>query len=292
MNILITGADGQLGNELRSLAPSHPEHRFIFTDRPELDITNAAAISRMVQQESVQCIINCAAYTQVDRAEDDEATADLINHRAVAYLAQAAAQADALLVHVSTDYVFGGSGGNTPYAPQDSPAPLGAYGRTKLAGEEAVRASGCRHIILRTAWLYSTYGANFVKTMRRLMAERETLSVVYDQVGSPTYAADLAAAILDILHRPLPPEHLGTYHYTNEGVCSWYDFALAIRHLSGLTNCRVQPCRSWEFPAKVQRPAFSVLDKASMRATFDRDIPHWHEALTRCIRALQGSHNA
>lgn len=289
MNILITGADGQLGNELRSLAPSHPEHRFIFTDRPELDITHAAAISRMVQQESVQCIINCAAYTQVDRAEDDEATADLINHRAVANLAAAAAAADALLVHVSTDYVFGGSGGNTPYSEQDAPAPLGAYGRTKLAGEQAARAAGCRCIILRTAWLYSAYGANFVKTMRRLMAERSELQVVFDQVGSPTYAADLAAAILQILAAPLAAEQLGTYHYTNEGVCSWYDFALAIRELSGLQQCSVRPCRSWEFPAKVQRPAFSVLDKAAARRAFGLSIPHWRDALARCIAELTRS---
>lgn len=288
MNILVTGANGQLGSELRSLAPMHPEHHFIFTDRPELDITDAAAVSGMVQTQQVQAIINCAAYTQVDRAEDDEATADLLNHRAVANLAAAAAQANALLVHISTDYVFGGRG-NTPFAAEDTPAPLGAYGRTKLAGEQAVRTAGCRHIILRTAWLYSTFGANFVKTMRKLMAERAELKVVYDQVGSPTYAADLAAAILHILRTPLPEEHLGTYHYTNEGVCSWYDFAVAIQQLSGLQSCRVLPCRSWEFPAKVQRPAFSVLDKAAVRSAFGLQIPHWHAALQRCIAALQGA---
>lgn len=289
MNILVTGANGQLGSELRSLAPQHPEHHFSFTDVADLDITDAAAVSRQVQEAQIQCIINCAAYTQVDKAEDDEATADIVNHRAVANLAQAAAAADALLVHISTDYVFGGRG-NTPYTEDEAPEPLGAYGRTKLSGEQAVRDAGCRHIILRTAWLYSTYGANFVKTMRRLMSEREELKVVFDQVGSPTYAADLAAAILHILAAPLPPERLGTYHFTNEGVCSWYDFALAIQQLSGLQgSCRVLPCRSWEFPAKVQRPAFSVLDKAAVRSAFGLSIPHWRDALARCIAELTRS---
>lgn len=286
MNILVTGAHGQLGSELRAAAGTHPQHHFTFTDLPELDITDAAAVRRMA--EGKQAIINCAAYTQVDRAEDQEELADLLNHRAVANLAQAAAEAGALLVHISTDYVFGGRG-NTPFTEQDAPAPLGVYGRTKLAGEQAVRNSGCRHIILRTAWLYSTYGANFVKTMRRLMSERATLSVVYDQVGTPTYAADLAAAILSMLSAPLPPEQCGTYHYTNEGVCSWYDFALAIQQLSGpaYAACRVSPCRSWEFPAKVQRPAFSVLDKAAVRSTFGLHIPHWREALTRCLAGME-----
>lgn len=292
MTILITGANGQLGSELREAAPSHPQHRFIFTDLPELDITDASAVRRMVKEQGVQAIVNCAAYTQVDRAEDEEATADKINHLAVANLAQAAAESGALLVHISTDYVFGGQG-NTPFTEQATPNPLGVYGRTKLAGEEAVRASGCRSVILRTAWLYSTYGGNFVKTMRRLMAEREELKVVFDQVGSPTYAADLAAAILHILHAPLPPEQCGTYHFTNEGVCSWYDFALAIRQLSGLSHCRVLPCRSWEFPAKVQRPAFSVLDKSAVKQTFGISIPHWHESLCGCIRKLEKqAHNS
>ena len=286
MNILITGANGQLGSELRAAAPSVAEHHFIFTDYKELDITDPQAIQHMVQTEGVQVIINCAAYTQVDKAEDDEAAADKLNHYAPAYLAAAAKEAGALLIHVSTDYVFGGQG-NTPFSEQATPAPLGVYGRTKLAGEEAIRATGCRHIILRTAWLYSTYGANFVKTMRRLMNEREELSVVYDQVGSPTYARDLAAAILTILQTPGLDEKLGTYHFTNEGVCSWYDFALAIRHLSGLdAACRVKPCRSSEFPAKVQRPAFSVLDKAAIKKAFGIEIPHWESALRDCIAAL------
>lgn len=288
MNILVTGADGQLGSEIRAAAGSSA-HRFIFTDRPELDITDPAAISALMQEQQVQVIINCAAYTQVDRAEDDVELADKLNHLAVANLAQAAAAADALLIHISTDYVFGGRG-NTPFSEQDTPAPLGVYGRTKLAGEEAVRTSGCRYVILRTAWLYSTYGMNFVKTMRRLMHEREELKVVFDQVGSPTYAEDLAAAILQIIDSPALPEHPGTYHLTNEGVCSWYDFALSIRQLSGLEGaCRVLPCRSNEFPAKVQRPAFSVLDKAAIRRTFGVQIPHWTESLARCIARLNSA---
>lgn len=287
MNILITGANGQLGRELRAAAPAETQHRFIFTGSAELDITDPAAIRRTIRAEGVQAIINCAAYTQVDKAEDDEAAADMLNHQAVAHLAAAAAEANALLVHISTDYVFGGQG-NTPFSEQAPPAPLGVYGRTKLAGEQAVRNSGCRHIIIRTAWLYSTHGVNFVKTMRRLMAEREQLNVVYDQVGSPTCAADLAAAILTILRAPLSSDAFGTYHYTNEGVCSWYDFALAIRHFSGLDEaCAVFPCRSSDFPSKVQRPAFSVLDKASIKKTFNLSIPHWTDSLRRCIAALK-----
>lgn len=286
MNIIVTGANGQLGSELRAAAPGLPGHRFIFTDYAELDITDPAAIRRMVRAEAADAIINCAAYTQVDKAEDDEAAAARLNSTAPAHLAEAAKEAGALLIHVSTDYVFGGQG-NTPYTEQDTPSPLGVYGRTKLAGEEAIRAVGCRHIILRTAWLYSTHGVNFVKTMRRLMREREELSVVYDQVGSPTYARDLARAILAILQAPGLDEKLGTYHFTNEGVCSWYDFALAIRRLSGADGaCRVKPCRSSEFPAKVQRPAFSVLDKAAVKATFGIEIPHWEVSLRECISAM------
>lgn len=287
MNILVTGANGQLGRELRDAAASVPEHHFIFTDYSELNITDPLAIHSMIRAEAVHVIINCAAYTQVDKAEDNAKEADLLNHRAVAYLATAAAEIGALLVHVSTDYVFGGKG-NSPFCEQDATEPLGVYGRTKLAGEEAVRASGCRHIILRTAWLYSVYGTNFVKTMQRLMKEKETLSVVYDQVGSPTYAKDLAAAILTILRSSRLEESLGTYHFTNEGVCSWYDFALAIRHLSGLdTMCRIIPCRSSEFPAKVQRPSYSVLDKAAVKKTFGLEISHWSDALRECIKQLR-----
>lgn len=287
MNFLVTGANGQLGCELRALAPLYPQHRFTFATRAELDITDAVGVSRMVQQSRAQAIINCAAYTQVDRAEADAAQAEAINHFGAAHLAQAAKRADALLVHISTDYVFGGRG-NTPFTEQDSPAPLGVYGHTKLAGELAVRASGCRHLILRTSWLYSSYGSNFVKTIRRLIAERQELKVVSDQVGSPTYAADLAAAILHILSQPPAAALRGTYHYSNEGVCSWYDFAVAIHRLSRASSpCRILPCRSREFPSNVQRPSFSVLDKAAIRRAFALPIPHWLSSLERCIHKLE-----
>lgn len=288
MNILITGANGQLGSELREAAAAS-SHHFIFTDLPELDITDAAAVSAKVRECAAQCIINCAAYTQVDRAEDDEVTADLINHQAVANLAKAAAESDALLIHISTDYVFGGMG-NTPFAEGDATAPLGAYGRTKLAGEEAVRTGGCRYIILRTAWLYSTYGNNFVKTMRRLMHERDELKVVFDQVGTPTYAGDLAGVIIRLLDAPLPEDCAAVYHFTNEGVCSWFDFALAIQEYSGLQEaCRVLPCRSSEFPSKVRRPSFSVLDKAAIRRDFGLSIPHWRASLAKCVARLDAA---
>ena len=289
MNILVTGSRGQLGNELQLLAPSLPEHHFTFTTATELDITDPSAIETAIKQFRLDCIINCAAYTQVDRAEDDETMARLVNHRAVEYLATAAAAHDILLLHISTDYVFGGVG-NTPFKEDACPAPLGIYARTKLDGESAVRSSGCRHLILRTAWLYSVFGNNFVKTMRRLMRERRQINVVFDQVGSPTYAHDLASTILLILNHPNLADHLGTYHYTNEGVCSWFDFATAIAKLSGLGDkCSVLPCHSDEFPSKVQRPPYSVLDKTSIRTTFDLHIPHWRESLERCIRKLDAS---
>lgn len=282
MKIWVTGANGQLGRELRALAPVHPEHSFFFTSRGESDITDAAAVRRLVRAERVQAIVNCAAYTQVDRAEDDAEAAEAINHHGVAHLAAAAAEADALLVHISTDYVFGGKS-NTPLSELDAPCPASVYGRTKLAGEEAIRAVDAPHIILRTAWLYSADGANFVNTMRRLMAEREELRVVYDQVGSPTHAADLADAILRILDSPRLEHCYGTYHYTNEGVCSWYDFALAIRSLCGAERCRVLPCRSADYPTKAQRPAYSVLDKAAVKSAFGLSIPHWYDSLRRCL---------
>lgn len=286
MNILVTGSHGQLGSELQLLAPAHPEHQFVFTDVDELDITDPSSIESAIRQNNAQCIINCAAYTQVDRAEDDVETAELINHKAVVNLAQAAAARDIILVQISTDYVFGGKG-NTPFREDAETSPLGVYARTKLESEQAVRNSGCRHLILRTAWLYSTFGNNFVKTMLRLMGEREQISVVFDQVGTPTYARDLADAILRLLGNPKLPEQFGTYNYTNEGVCSWYDFAVAIAELSGLSaRCTVSPCHSDEFPSKVTRPAYSVLDKTAIRTAFDLRIPHWRESLACCVRKL------
>ena len=283
MKILVTGSNGQLGNEMRRVAlGTCMGHEFIFTDVAELDITDSTAVHQAA--EGVGVIVNCAAFTNVDAAEENEDFAYKINAEAVANLAAAAKAQGALLVHISTDYVFGGDG-NTPRVEESPTSPLGAYGRTKLAGEQAVLQSGCRSIIIRTAWLYSIHGKNFVKTMLALMDSRPSLNVVFDQVGTPTYAGDLADAIGAILNTPAPAE--GVYHYSNEGVCSWYDFAVAIGQLAG-SPCVVNPCHSSEFPSKVKRPAFSVLDKTKIRTTFNLDIPHWHASLTRCVAMLQG----
>ena len=280
--ILVTGANGQLGNEMR-LAAASSTHRYIFTDVAELDITDAEAVLRTVLDEKVDVIVNCAAYTNVDKAEDDEATADLLNHRAVANLARAAAEVGAMLIHISTDYVFQGTG-CVPCVEEQPTEPLGVYGRTKLAGEEVVRTSGCRYMIFRTAWLYSSFGRNFVKTMRQLTAERDTLQVVFDQVGTPTYAADLAGLICRIIEDDML-DHEGIYHYSNEGVCSWYDFAKEICEQSG-NVCDIRPCHSDEFPSKVHRPHFSVLDKTKVKTTFGVEVPYWKESLRRCIAVL------
>lgn len=282
MNILVTGANGQLGNEIRRRSVGC-NHHFTFTDVAELDITDAAAVLEMASNTKAEFIINCAAYTNVDKAEDDEQTAHLINCTATANLAAAAKQVGATLIHVSTDYVFDGCG-CTPYTEEAAVAPTGAYGRTKLAGEQTVAESGCKHIIIRTAWLYSPFGRNFVKTMRTLTAEREHLQVVFDQVGSPTYAGDLADAILHIVEGGTR-EAYGTYHYSNEGVCSWYDFAKEICEMSG-NVCEIRPCHSDEFPSKVARPHYSVLDKTKIKTTFGISIPHWKESLAACIKEL------
>lgn len=283
MNILVTGANGQLGNEMRRISAGSRDH-YIFTDVAELDITDASAVSDMVKGNDVEVIVNCAAYTNVDRAEDDEATADLLNNVAVRNLAEAAAAADALLIHVSTDYVFGGNG-CIPYT-EDSPVePLGAYGRTKLAGEKSLAASGCRYMIFRTAWLYSPFGKNFVKTMRKLTAEKDTLNVVFDQVGTPTYAGDLAALICKVISERMT-DRQGIYHFSDEGVCSWYDFAVEICSLSG-NVCDIRPCHSDEFPSRVKRPHFSVLDKTLVKNTFGISIPYWKDSLKKCIDELK-----
>lgn len=288
MNVLVTGANGQLGNEMRRIAASGTTpHRYIFTDVAELDITDPAALEAMMSAEQVNAIVNCAAYTNVDKAEDDQAVADLINNKAVANLAAAAKAHDALLVHVSTDYVFGGEG-NLPRREEDAVNPLGVYGVTKLAGEQAIAAAGCRSVILRTAWLYSVHGKNFVKTMLSLMAARPELKVVFDQVGTPTYAGDLADAIAVILCDPQVNDKLGIYHFSDEGVCSWFDFAAAIAELSG-SSCAVKPCHSNEFPSKVTRPAFSVLDKSKIKNAFGISIPHWRSSLILCLNALKNA---
>ena len=283
LNILVTGANGQLGNEIRLLGATS-KNNYIFTDVTELNITDKAAISAMVKEHRIQVIINCAAYTNVDKAEDDEATADLLNHTAARYLAEAAKEADAVLIHVSTDYVFHGDK-NVPYTEDEPTSPLGVYGRTKLAGEQAIQQSGCRYLIFRTAWLYSSFGNNFVKTMRRLTSERDTLNVVFDQVGSPTFAGDLACAIFEVVEKEAYVGTEGIYHYSNEGVCSWYDFAVEISNLSH-TRCDIRPCHSDEFPSKVTRPSYSVLDKTKLKKTFGIVVPHWKESLVKCIEQL------
>ena len=287
MNILVTGANGQLGNEMRRLGAVSPNN-YIFTDVAELDITNADAVMNAVKAASVDIIVNCAAYTNVDKAESDEATAELINATAVANLAAAMKEVGGTLFHVSTDYVFG-SEGNTPRTEEMPLNPLGVYGRTKLHGEQAILESGCKALIFRTAWLYSEFGNNFLKTMMRLTAEREQLNVVFDQVGTPTYAGDLALAIFSIIEAGVYQGNEGIYHFSNEGVCSWYDFAVEIAAMAGNTNCRINPCHSSEFPSPVTRPPYSVLDKTKIKATFDIDIPHWRESMEYCIKRIKSN---
>ena len=282
--ILVTGANGQLGNEMRRLGAVSP-NEYIFTDVAELDITNKDAVMAFVEEHKVDVIVNCAAYTNVDKAEDDEATAELINATAVRNLAEAAKNVDATLFHVSTDYVFGAEG-NTPRS-EDMPLnPLGAYGRTKLHGEQVIAEVGCKVIIIRTAWLYSEFGNNFLKTMLRLTAEKETLNVVFDQVGTPTYAGDLAMTIFSIIEGGYYVGNEGVYHFSNEGVCSWYDFAQEIATAAGHTKCKINPCHSSEFPSKVTRPPYSVLDKSKIKQTFGVDIPHWRESMFYCLKRI------
>ena len=287
MNILVTGANGQLGCEMRRLGAVSPNN-YIFTDVAELDITNADAVMYVAKHYSIDAIINCAAYTNVDKAESDEATAELINATAVANLAAAMKEVGGTLFHVSTDYVFG-SEGNTPRTEDMSLNPLGVYGRTKLHGEQAILESGCKALIFRTAWLYSEFGNNFLKTMLRLTAEKEQLNVVFDQVGTPTYAGDLALAIFSIIEAGVYEGNEGIYHFSNEGVCSWYDFAVEIAAAAGNTNCRINPCHSSEFPSPVTRPPYSVLDKTKIKNTFDIDIPHWRESMEYCIKRIKAT---
>ena len=286
--ILVTGAAGQLGSEMRNLAPASKD-RYIFSDvavipgveTVRLDITDIDAVRLVCDSEKVDVIVNCAAYTNVDKAESDAAMADLLNNKAAGNLARVAAERGALLVHVSTDYVFGGDACR-PYVEDSPTSPLGVYGATKLLGEEAVKASGCKYLIFRTAWLYSPYGKNFVKTMIQLTAERDSLKVVADQVGTPTYAADLAGVIVKAVS---DGRRTGVYHFTDEGVCSWYDFACAIRDLAG-NKCDIAPCRSEDYPSKAARPHYSVLDKTKVRSDFSISIPHWYESLKKCMNRI------
>ena len=285
MNILVTGANGQLGNEMRIVSQDSKD-KYIFTDVAELDITNLEAIREMVKQEEVKVIINCAAYTNVDKAEEDEAFCELLNAKAVENLAIAMKEVDGLLVHVSTDYVFGGDPYNTPCTEDKKGTPTGVYGQTKLQGEQNIQKVGCHHLIIRTAWLYSEFGRNFVKTMLNLTVTKPQLKVVFDQTGTPTYAYDLAAAIYDIVENRKYDGHDGIYHYSNEGVCSWYDFTKMIAEYAGQTACDIQPCHSNEFPSPVKRPAYSVLDKTKIKETFGVKVPYWTDSLKICMNHL------
>lgn len=285
MNILVTGANGQLGNEMRIVSRNSQDH-YIFTDVAELDITNAMAVEKMINDNDIKAIINCAAYTNVDKAEDDYDFAELLNATAVKHLAQAIKKNDGILVHVSTDYVFGGTKNNTPCSEDEPANPTGVYGITKLHGEQSIIEAGCKHLIIRTAWLYSEFGKNFVKTMLNLTATKPNLNVVFDQVGSPTYAYDLAQAIFNIVENRKYEGQDGIYHYSNEGVCSWFDFTKMIAEYAGHTDCDIQPCHSDEFPSKVVRPSYSVLDKTKIKKTFNIHIPYWTDSLKRCLAEL------
>lgn len=280
MRILVTGANGQLGSSLRERADDRAS--WLFTDIDELDITDAAAVRALVEKEGIDTIVNCAGYTNVEAAEDNFELAEKLNAGAVENLAVAMKQVGGLLVHISTDYVFGGKPHSAPIPEDEEPAPQGVYAVTKLHGEEAIRRIGCRHIILRTAWLYSEYGKNFVKTMLRLTSEKPAIKVVSDQRGTPTYAGDLARVIVRLLRTSLE----GTFNFTNEGECTWFDFAKQIAKEAGHTSCDIQPCTSEEFPSKVHRPAYSVLDKGKIKSALGISIPHWTDSLKQCMASL------
>lgn len=281
-NILVTGANGQLGNEMRVLSAEHKEYNYFFTDVAELDICDEQAVAAFVKENAIHVIVNCAAYTAVDKAEDNIELCTRLNQAAVGYLAKAAEDNGAEFIQVSTDYVFDGTA-HLPYKETDSTCPNSVYGVTKLAGEQNALDYCRKSMVIRTAWLYSTFGNNFVKTMIRLGKERESLGVVFDQIGTPTYARDLARAIFAAIGRGVVP---GVYHFSNEGVCSWYDFTKAIHRMAGITTCRVSPLHTDEYPAKAPRPSYSVLDKTKIKATYGITIPHWEESLEACIKEL------
>lgn len=284
MNILVTGSNGQLGNEMRVLSHSYPQHTYFFTDVEDLDITQRAMVADYVTANAIDLIVNCAAYTNVDKAEEDESNALKINAEALSVLGSQGVH----VVHVSTDYVFSGEE-HRPCRETDQVAPRTVYGYTKYEGEKRLLAVCPEAVIIRTAWLYSAYGNNFVKTMIRLGQERQELRVVFDQVGTPTYAADLAQAIFTIIQSPV--WRPGVFHFSNEGVCSWYDFTLAIHHLYGGIDCRIVPILSEEYAYKTPRPHYSVLDKSKYKQTFGVSIPHWLESLEKCITSLKEQQN-
>ena len=284
MNILITGCNGQLGSEIRLLENNYPQYTFFNTDKDELDITNQLAVNDFINRHEIDGVVNCAAYTAVDKAETNQKLCTALNTEAPAYLAAAIDKRGGWIVQVSTDYVFNGKK-FTPYVETDTPCPDSVYGSTKLAGEFGVGKFCKRAMIIRTAWLYSTFGNNFVKTMLRLGSEREEIGVVFDQIGTPTYAHDLAITILTAVENGVKP---GVYHYSNEGVCSWYDFTKAIHRIAGITNCHVKPLHTAEYPTAAKRPAYSVLDKTKIKETYGMEIPYWEDSLAKCIKSLAG----
>ena len=283
MNILLTGCNGQLGNEIQLLEKDYGQHRFFNTDVAELDITNQLAVADFVGRNEIDGIINCAAYTAVDKAEDNKELCTTLNTVAPAYLAAAVEKRGGWIVQVSTDYVFNGKA-HKPYMETDTPSPDSVYGSTKLAGELGVQKFCKRAMVIRTAWLYSTFGNNFVKTMIRLGKERAELGVVFDQIGTPTYAGDLAKAIMTAVEKGIKP---GVYHFSNEGVISWYDFTKAIHRIAGITTCKVRPIHTSEYPTPANRPHFSVLDKTKIKETYDMEIPYWEDSLHKCIEKLK-----
>lgn len=293
MKILVTGANGQLGSEMRIVSRSSA-HEYVFTDVVDLpgvetiklDITDLDAVRAAVKEYGVKAVVNCAAYTNVDKAETDQQLCALLNAKAPENLAVAMKEVDGLLVHISTDYVFGGDPYNTPCTEDRTGTPTGIYGQTKLDGENAIKAVGCHHLIIRTAWLYSEFGRNFVKTMLALTSSKPQLNVVFDQVGTPTYALDLAEAICKILDEGTYAGNDGVYHYSNEGVCSWYDFTKMIAQYAGNTECDIRPCHSDEFPSPVKRPAYSVLDKTRIKSVFGIEVPYWTDSLHKCLKNL------
>lgn len=285
MNILITGCNGQLGNEMQLQARMHPEHHYDFTDVAELDITDEASIYSYVEAHQTDLIVNCAAYTAVDKAEANEPLCRLLNATAPGYLAKAMGRRGGAMIQVSTDYVFDGTH-HTPYVETDPTCPNSVYGRTKLEGEQEVAAHCPQYMIIRTAWLYSTFGNNFVKTMMQLGREKQELGVIFDQIGTPTYARDLARAIFAAIGQGIQP---GIYHFSNEGAISWYDFTKAIHRLAGIVGCHVKPLHTAEYPTAAARPHYSVLDKTKIRTTYALDIPYWEESLAECVKALTES---
>ena len=287
MNILVTGANGQLGNEVQLVSKQSKNDKYFFTDVCEgyekLDITDIDKIRSYVNEHDIKCIINCAAWTNVDKAETAGDIVETLNATAPENLAKVMKERDGLLVHISTDYVFGGDPYNTPCREDQKGTPTGVYGLTKLHGEQKIQATGCNYVILRTAWLYSEFGHNFVKTMLNLTVTKPQLKVVFDQTGTPTYAGDLADAIFDIIENRKYEGHTGIYHFSNEGVCSWYDFTKMIARIAGHNSCDIEPCHSNEFPSPVTRPAYSVLDKTKIKETFGIKIPYWLDSLKKCM---------